>query len=192
MSGLTLVPVTARRWNELERFFGSTGAYSNCWCTFFRQRAAAFDEGCRQGGAGNRALMHRITAEGRVPGLLARDAGTTVGWVSVAPRAEFGRILRSPLLDKASLDEDGVWSIVCFWVLRQHRGRGVGRALLDGAVGYARDNGAKVIEAYPVDTDGRRRVPAGIYTGTLELFRGAGFEVAYRRKPDRPVVRLTP
>jgi GNAT superfamily N-acetyltransferase len=136
--------------------------------------------------------MQRITAEGRVPGLLARSDGTTVGWVSVSPRDEFSRILRSPLLDKTSLDDDGVWSIVCFWVPRQHRGQGVGRALLNGAVVFARDKGARVIEAYPVDTKGRRRAPAGIYTGTLELFTGAGFDVAYRRKPDRPVVRLTP
>jgi GNAT superfamily N-acetyltransferase len=188
--GLTVVPVTRSRWRQLEAFFAPNGGYSHCWCTFFRQTSSEFDRGCRNGGAGNRALLERITAEGRVPGLLARTADMTVGWVSVAPREEFSRILRSPLIDKTSLGEHGVWSIVCFWVPRQHRGHGVARALLSGAVTYAGSKGAKVIEAYPVDTKGGRRAAAGIYTGTLDLFLSAGFTVAYRRRADRPVVRL--
>jgi GNAT superfamily N-acetyltransferase len=187
---LTVVPVTPQRWPELEAFFGASGGYANCWCTFFRQTSAVFDLGCRNRGAGNRGLLERITAEGRVPGLLARTADETVGWVSVAPREEFGRILRSPLIDKASLAERDVWSVVCFWVPRAHRGRGVARTLLAGAIAHTRTNGARVVEAYPVDTKGARRTAAGIYTGTLDLFAGAGFTVAYRRKADRPVVQL--
>lgn len=187
---LTVEPVTPDRWGELEAFFGPSGAYANCWCTYVRQTGAAFEAGCRDGGAGNRALLQRLTDEGRVPGLLAVAADGPVGWVSVGPRPDFGRVVRSPLLDKASLDEgEATWSVVCFWVPREHRGTGVGRALLDGAVRRARTHGASVVEGYPVDTRGARRPGETVFQGTLALFERAGFTVAYRRKDDRPVVR---
>ena len=192
-ASLDIVPVTADRWDELAEFFGPSGAYSSCWCTFFRQTGSEFDDGCRRGGAGNRALLGRITAQGRVPGLMAVDgtARAPLGWVSVAPRPEFSRVLRSPLLDPATRDDEGVWSVVCFWVPRVNRGRGLAHFLLDGAVQHALAQGARTIEGYPVDTDGQRRSASDVYTGTLELFSGAGFEVAYRRRPNRPVVRRT-
>jgi len=188
-----IVRVTPDRWDELVELFGPSGAYSNCWCTFFRQRGSEYDAGCRRGGVGNRALLARIIAEGRVPGLMAVDATTRapLGWVSVAPRPEFGRVMRSPLLDPAAREDEGVWSVVCFWVPRAHRGRGVARSLLDGAVRYALEQGAASIEGYPVDTEGERRPASNIYTGTLELFARAGFEVAYCRRPNRPVVHRT-
>jgi GNAT superfamily N-acetyltransferase len=187
---LTVEPLTRDRWPQLETFFGPSGAYANCWCTYFRQSGAAFEAGCRDRGTGNRALLHRLTDEGRVPGLIGSVDGAPVGWVSVGPRPDFGRVLRSPLLDKAFLDEGtATWSVVCFWVPREHRGTGVGRALLDGAVRHARTEGAAVLEAYPIDTAGQRRPSSSVYQGTLALFTAARFEVAYRRKADRPVVR---
>ena len=64
------------------------------------------------------------------------------GWVSVAPRPRFPRVGRSPNLKPSPDDEFGefadesVWSGYCFWIPRGHRGRGIGRAPLDGAVAY--------------------------------------------------------
>ena len=55
---------------------------------------------------------------------------------------------------------------------------------------YAAKQGAQVIEGYPVDTGGRRRPSAELYTGTLDLFTRAGFTEAFRRSPRRPVVRF--
>jgi GNAT superfamily N-acetyltransferase len=181
-------PVVPHRWPDLEAFFGPRGAYAHCWCTWFRQTSGEFDAGCRDGGAANRALLERITAEARVPGLLGYEQGRPVGWVSVAPRAEFGRILRSPVLRPEDPAEPAVWSVVCFWIPRQHRGRGVATALLAAAVEHARHSGAVVVEGYPVEVTGRRDA-AALFTGTVAMFTSAGFRVAFRRRPDRPVVR---
>jgi GNAT superfamily N-acetyltransferase len=179
-------PLTPARWGDLERLFGPNGAYSNCWCTFQRVTGREFGAGCANRGAGNRALLRALTDEGRRPGLIGYRDGEPVGWVSVGPRPEFGRILRSPIarLRPNELADASVWSVVCFYIPRQHRRQGLGTALLSAAVEHARKGGARLVEAYPVDTAGQRVASNMAYTGTVELFRRAGFG---RRRPRGPV-----
>jgi GNAT superfamily N-acetyltransferase len=193
VSPIEVVPLTPERWLDLERLFGLAGAYSNCWCTFQRQTGREFAAGCANRGAGNRALLRTLTGSGSPPGLLAYRDGEPVGWVSVGPRSEFGRILRSPItrLTPAEATDDRVWAIVCFWILRGERGKGLGRRLLGAAIEHARTAGAASLEGYPVDTHGRRIPNSDAFTGTLDLFTGAGFEQAAERVAGRPVVRLT-
>ena len=187
----SVTPVTAARWARLEDFFGPSGAYAHCWCTWFRQRQKDFDAGARDGGAGNRTLLRRLTTDGQVPGLIAEGtSGEPVGWVSVGPREDFPRILRSTTLrPEPSPDIENVWAVVCFWVPRPYRGEGVSGALLAGAVRYAAESGAAVVEGYPVDTTLRRPPASGLFTGTLGLFSAAGFTIARAPSPERPVVQ---
>ena len=186
-------PLTPARWPDLERLFGSNGAYANCWCAFQRVTGREFSDGCANRGAGNRALLRRLTEGGGRPGLIGYRAGEPVGWVSVGPRAEFGRIVRSPILRLSPEEaaDPGVWSVVCFYIPRAQRGSGVGRALLRHAVDYARHAGASAVEGYPVDTGGARAQASSVFTGTLDLFRSAGFGVVGRRLERRPVVRIS-
>lgn len=190
-SALRIHPLTHERWPDLLRLFGPNGAYSNCWCAFQRVSGREFSAGCSNRGAGNRALLRRLTDEGRSPGLIGYREGEPVGWVSVGPRPEFGRILRSPItrLDVDEAADASVWSVVCFFIPRAHRGAGVGRALLAGAVEHARQSGASVLEGYPVDTRGARVQGSTVFTGALDLFLAAGFEIAEVRLARRPVVR---
>ena len=131
---LEIHPVTADRWEELAAFFGPSGAFGHCWCTWWRQTGAEFSHGVEEKGAANRSLMHEIVEAGSQPGLLAYRDGKPVGWVSVAPRPQYGRVLRSrrigPVPDEAL--DDRVWSVVCFWIPRKERGKGVANHLLKG------------------------------------------------------------
>ncbi len=138
--------------------------------------------------------VDEVATEGRAPGLVAYVDGAAAGWVSVGPREDYERLVFSKIL--APVDDRPVWSIVCFVVGRQFRGQGVARELLASAVGYARDHGATLVEAYPVDVaPGERIASANVYHGTLGMFRTAGFEEVDRRRApgatrDRPIVRL--
>jgi GNAT superfamily N-acetyltransferase len=124
---------------------------------------------------------------------VAYERDDAVGWVSVGPREDYERLAYSKVL--APIDETPVWSIVCFVVGRRWRGRGVARALLDAAVGYARDHGATTLEAYPVDVADGERIGVGeADRGTLAMFQRAGFTEVARRQwtatsPVRPIVR---
>lgn len=123
-------------------------------------------------------------------GCLAYAGQEPVGWVQVGPRASYPRITTNR--STASLDSDGVWRCTCFVVRVGHRRRGVARALLAGAVRFAREQGARVLEGHPVDVAAREgRVPsANLYHGSLSMFSDAGFAEVVRTRPDRPVVRL--
>ncbi|MGH2661515.1 MAG: GNAT family N-acetyltransferase [Actinomycetota bacterium] len=185
MAEVDVRPITPSRWKDLERLFGPNGAYSNCWCMWWRMPSKDFD---RAAPDRKRSALRRLVRDSRRPGLLAYRDGDPVGWVSVAPREEFGRLERSSTLKR--VDDRPVWSIVCFYIHRGHRGEGVARALLDAAVDHAARRGAKIVEGYPVDPAVRDYPAAEAYTGPLPLFESAGFrEVARRGK--RPVVRRT-
>jgi GNAT superfamily N-acetyltransferase len=86
------------------------------------------------------------------------------------------------------VDDRPVWSIVCFFVDRNARGRGLSRRMLEAAVDYARSRGARLVEAYPVDKD-QRSHPDDMFFGAKSMYDRAGFREVARRKPTRPVVR---
>ena len=134
---------------------------------WWRLRRSEFDQ---KKGAGTKRALKRLIARGQVPGLLAYAEGEPVGWCSVAPRKDYSALERSRILRR--VDEEPVWSVVCFFVARPHRRKGVTHQLLTAAIEYAREHGAKIVEGYPVDPK-------------------AGFEEVARRSETRPIMRFT-
>ena len=172
---LTIRPLTPARWPDLEALFGRTGACSGCWCMYWRQPKA---EQARRRGAGNRrAFRALVRSARRPPGLLAYLAGEPVGWVAVEPKSAYPALLRSRRI--AKVDERPSWAVTCLFVARAHRGRGVARALVVAAVAHAERHGARIIEAYPLETEGKVAAP-DVWTGVRELYEPVGFEEAAR------------
>lgn len=104
-----------------------------------------------------------------------------------------GRLVRSRTIP--NVDDVSVWSIVCFKVRVGFRRRGVSKALLDGAIAYARGQGAPVIEAYPIDPEGQRLDVAFAYVGFTGVFEAAGFKriaetTAHSARKTRWLMRL--
>ena len=176
-------PVTPERWQDLERLFGEHGADGGCWCMWFRLRRRDFD---RNSGKENRRAMKGIVDSGEVPGLLAYAGGEPVGWVSLSPREKFPHLENSRTLKR--VDDQPVWSVVCFVVDGRFRGQGLMAKLLSAGIDYARERGAKIVEAYPVELKGGLTGYTG-YTGIASTFRKAGFVEVLRRSQDRPIVR---
>lgn len=130
--------------------------------------------------------MKRIVDAGAIPGIIAYSGTVPIGWCSSGPRESFPALERSRVLKR--VDDLPVWSIVCFFVTRPWRTKGVTVQLIEAAINYARKHGARVIEAYPFDP--RKRQPdAFVWTGLASAFRQAGFIEVLRRSPARPIMR---
>lgn len=181
---LEVFPLTEERWPDLVALFGPNGAYGNCWCMWWRLSSAEFG---RLSGEQKRQALQKIVAKSDVPGILAYHAGQVVGWCSVAPREQFGRLERSPVLKR--VDDLPVWSVVCFFVTKPYRRRGVMVSLLQAAVAYAKQQGAQVVEGYPVDSDEGQHDPGEIFTGLREVFHQAGFVEARPPAGRRVIMR---
>ena len=79
--------------------------------------------------------------------------------------------------------------MVCSYVPLAYRGRGLQHRLLAAAIEFARQSGASVLEAYPVDKPGRSHDDF-MFFGARSLYERAGFTEVARRSPTRVVVRL--
>jgi len=182
--GLEVVPASADRWRDLELLFGENGACGGCWCMTWRLKRSEFD---KQKGAGNKKAFKRLVESGRPPGVIAYIDGRPAGWCAVAPREQYSVLGRSRTL--APVDDQPVWSISCFFIVREFRGQGVTRPLLEAAANFAKAQGAKITEGYPHDLGENKLPPPFVWTGLLSTFAQAGFSEAARRSSKRPIMR---
>lgn len=121
-----------------------------------------------------------------MPGLLGYLDASPAGWISLGPREDYEKLRRSPVMKP--VDDRLVWSVVCSYVARPYRGRGLQHRLLAGAVEFARDNGVRTLEAYPVDKPARSHDDF-MFFGSRSLYERAGFREVVRRSPTRLVMR---
>jgi ribosomal protein S18 acetylase RimI-like enzyme len=188
---LTVAPLTPDRWPDLEAVFKAKGCSvaRGCWCMAYRLSGSReLPPGVTRAQA-NRAALKALVDAGPPPGLLGYRGTVPVGWVSIAPREEYAKLARSPVMK--AVDDRSVWSIVCFVVPAEYRGQGVAQALLAGAVAYAKEQGATLVEAYPVDKPARSHDDS-MWFGAKSMYDKAGFKEVARRKPQRPIVRIEP
>jgi GNAT superfamily N-acetyltransferase len=177
-------PLNSERWEDFERLFGDHGAVGGCWCMWFRQKRSDFEA---HRGEGNHQSMRAIVAAGQTAGILAYDGNVPAGWCSVAPRESFPVLGRSPVLKP--VDEQQAWSIVCFFVAKSYRKQGLMNYLLHAAVDYAAQQGASIVEGYPLDPTQESTPDVYAFTGLVASFAKAGFVEVARRSPSRPIMR---
>jgi GNAT superfamily N-acetyltransferase len=163
-------PATKERFDDVAIMLGPKNPDSSvCWCLSHRLDWKTNRELV---GRARGEYVRRLCSRTVAPGVLAYSDAEVVGWAAVAPRSElpFARSAKIPHVDGLP-----VWSAWCIRVRPGYRGRGISHALLDGAVAYARAQGAPAIEGYPVDNRGEKVDVTMAYVGTRKLFEEAGF-----------------
>lgn len=159
------------------QLFEGRGGPKHCWCLVWRERGAA----SRLDLPGHREVMANRVRAGTPIGLLAYLNDDPVAWCSIAPRETY-RALGGATYPEGTR----VWSLVCFFVQRRLRRHGVSTALLRAAVEAARERGAHIVEAFPVDPDS----PSFRFGGYLPMFAAADFTARGRAGTRRHVMEL--
>lgn len=191
-AGLRVFPATHARFDDVRTMVGPKKPTSSvCWCLSHRIPA---QDNRELAGQARADFVESLTRRRTKPGVLAYDGEEVVGWAAVAPRADlpFARSTKIP-----HVDDQPAWSVWCIKVRPGHRGRGISHVLLGGAVAYAAQQGAPVVEGYPVDNRGEKVDLTMAYVGTRKLFEDAGFALASTTEATsagfpRVIMRLTP
>jgi GNAT superfamily N-acetyltransferase len=163
-------PATAERFDDVAVMLGPKKPGSSvCWCLSHRVDSRTNQQLV---GPARGEYMKTLCERGVAPGVLAYDGDEVVGWAAVAPRAElpFARSTKIP-----HVDDLPVWSVWCIRVRPGHRGKGISHRLVEGAVAFARSQGAPAVEGYPVDNQGAKVDLTMAYVGTRSVFERAGF-----------------
>ena len=145
------------------RAFADHQDWKGCYCTgCFMPRLKEF----RSKSTRRREYAKWLIENGIMKGHLAYENGKAIGWCSVNLKSAF------PGLDDLSEDSENVLSIACFIVEKEYRRKGVAQKLLNRIVKDAKENGVRIIEAYP-----RRRAQTewGNFHGAYSMYEKNGF-----------------
>ncbi|MBZ9594418.1 MULTISPECIES: GNAT family N-acetyltransferase [Streptomyces] len=168
---LEVRPATADLWDDVRKVLQPKQSAHTCWCMAWRLSTGDYGRmTAQERGEHLRNLTEKADPP---PGVLGFLDGDVAGWCNVAPRRQLDRLTSSKTI--TPVDDVPVWSVTCFVVRKEFRGKGVASGLLEGAVEHARANGAPAVEGYPVDPEGGRVNPTLAYVGTMDMFERAGF-----------------
>jgi ribosomal protein S18 acetylase RimI-like enzyme len=164
----TVRPLDASTWDAFaELVERNNGIFGGCWCLGFHP-----DGDARQG---RRALKEdRVRTDRAHAALVLDEHGVAQGWCQYGPPAELPRIKHRREYEKDAPPPPD-WRITCFWVDRKHRGQGVARAALEGALDQIARAGGGRVEAISEVTTGRDAPGRFLFSATVELFEQNGF-----------------
>ncbi|HEX8631251.1 MAG TPA: GNAT family N-acetyltransferase [Catenuloplanes sp.] len=192
---LAFAPANEASWDDLVAIFGSTDA-GHCQCQRFKVVGWIWRDSTLEQ---RTAMLRRQTACGdpnaaTTSGLVAYVDHEPAGWVAVEPRPAYPK-LRTSRVPWSGRDEDrddaGVWAVTCFVVRKGYRGRGLTYPLAAATVDFARERGARALEAYPMITEPGRRITWGeLHVGARQVFADAGFTEVSRPTLRRVVMRV--
>lgn len=174
-------------WPQLEKLFGTNGACGGCWCMSWRNEKGEKWEDVR--GSIAKSRFKKLVKMKKAHGVLAFAEGEPIGWCSFDRRKDYAKINRAPSF-KCD-DADRVWSVPCFFIHKDYRGKGVATALLKHSIRAMKKFGAEIIEGYPVKSYnyGKKIPHAFAWTGTLSLFESVGFEVIGKKNGGKQRMR---
>lgn len=192
---VTIVPANEASWDDLVAIFGTADA-GRCRCQRFKVVGWIWRDSTQEE---RTAMLRAQTACGDpdaadTSGLVAYVDGEPAGWVAVEPRTEYPKLRTSPVPwsgrdeDK---DDDGIWAVTCFVVRKGHRGRALTYPLARATIDFARERGARALEAYPMITQPGKVITWGeMHVGARQVFEDAGFTEVSHPTLRRVVMRI--
>jgi len=157
------LPLDASTWNAFaELVERNNGVYGGCWCI-------AHHSEYQRGVSDPRMLKEKLVRAGRAHAALVFDEDDLAqGWCQYGSPDELG--LKHHREYAKNPPPRARWRIACIFVDKRHRGRGVARAALEGALTQIADAGGGLVEAISEATAGREAHGRFLFSATAELF----------------------
>jgi GNAT superfamily N-acetyltransferase len=193
---LSIIPANQASWADLQAVFGTADYPGMCYCQHYKTRD------CHWSSLSGEERHGRLRAQTRcdnpraqtTSGLVAYLGHEPVGWVAVEPRTAYPRLPKVRTVWSGRQEDktdDGVWAVTCFVTRKGYRKRGITYALAAATVGFARDQGARALEAYPMITSPGKEITWGeLHVGSRQVFADAGFTEVSHPSPRRVVMRI--
>ncbi|MET7336719.1 GNAT family N-acetyltransferase [Nonomuraea sp. NPDC005650] len=165
----TVRPLDAATWTAFaELVERNNGIFGGCWCVGFHPERD-------QKGVSRRAVKEeRVRTGGAHAALVFDEQGAAQGWCQYGSPDEVPAIKHRRAYDKEAPPRPD-WRITCFYVDKRHRGQGVARAALEGALDQIALAGGGLVEAISEVTAGREAAGRFLFSATVELFEQNGF-----------------
>ncbi|ARU60787.1 GNAT family N-acetyltransferase [Tumebacillus avium] len=194
---ISVVPANKASWEDLEAVLGSAKCHSGrCYCQRFKIPNTQW----KQTEDDERAFLLRAETNcgnpeaGTTSGLVAYLDDEPVAWCAMEPRTAYKKLFKSrvPWTGRnEDKNDDSVWAITCFTIRNGYRRRGITYELTRAAVEYARQQGARAVEGYPMITVPGKEITWGeLHVGSRNAFVAAGFREVTRPTERRVVMRL--
>lgn len=145
------------------------GIYGGCWCIGWHPE-------CGQRGIDHREVKReRVFTDRAHAALVFDEHGSAQGWcqygsVEELPNIKHGRRYREELPERPD------WRMACCFVDKRHRGQGILRLAVGGALQQIAGLGGGLVETISETTTGREAHGRFLFTGTAELFEDHGFQ----------------
>jgi hypothetical protein len=185
-SSKVLSPAT---WPDFGALFAKhNGVWGGCWCMFYHTKGEFLIKGH---GPDNKKAKKAPVQKRRTHGIIVYSGKTPVGWVQYGTKRELPRLDASKTYQSLSLGSKGtnVWRIICFFVDKNNRRRGVAVFGLKTALASIKKKGGGVVEAYPSAKPGRGA--SLMWSGTMSMFDNAGFNMASQLGKSSVVMQKT-
>jgi GNAT superfamily N-acetyltransferase len=145
----------------------NNGIYGGCWC-------APNHVEYQRGVSDPRTLKEQLVRSGHALAAVVFDEeGSAQGWCQYGPSdsldLKHGREYRKDPPPAAR------WRVACIFVDKRHRGAGIARTALKGALSQIAEAGGGRVEAISETTLGREAQDRFLFSGTVELFEDLGF-----------------
>jgi GNAT superfamily N-acetyltransferase len=164
----TIRPLDASSWDAFaELVERNNGIYGGCWCVGFH---TAWEREITD----HRGFKEQLVRAGEAHAALVFDEqGLAQGW------CQYGRAEELRLKHRREYLKDppppARWRITCIFVDKQHRGQGIARAGLEGALAQIATAGGGLVEAISETTVGRQAQGRFLFSATVELFEQYAF-----------------
>lgn len=183
----TIKALTPETWDDFESLARRhNGVWGGCWCVWFHQ-SSEIKRGTPEE---NRALKRSLVIQGKTHAALVYSDGQPIGWCQYGSPQELPAIYHKKEVESGDYSFPD-WRITCIFIDQHHRGKGVAKAAVEGALDLIRQSGGGIVETYPQNTEGKKISSSFLYNGTRSLFEACGFLFVASKGKNHCIMRIT-